>query len=329
MITSILIQRGYYGENSLIKSTSKKKKTPEKDDATKTVAQKKSAVISKAAPSPAKAPTKKPKKETAQKTQKEVAKPSSAQNTDTQKSPPPPKSKPAGEPKPAIEPKPVKEPTPVEETKSPTITYETPLPPATKEPIDKTLLIGAGCILFLFILIIGASMTNTSNYYIKEMPVGIEIWQGEFAPLGEKKIFTLPGIDAPKIKKVVYNKHDVNPLIFKHYIDKADALLIRPGIPDYQSIKTHLIQSQNYAINTEMTHAASRRLVAIDFNALLYRANVAASRKTVEGMEKSLDYLSQAGQLKLEPGQMDQVVAQQGRVKKILAGLQDAQNEGQ
>jgi hypothetical protein len=223
----------------------------------------------------------------------------------------------------------VEKPKPVEEAKSPTITYEAPLPPATKEPIDKTLWVGAGCIFFLFILIIGASMANTSNYYIKEMPVGIEIWQGKFAPLGEKKVVSLPGIDAPKVKKVVYNKHDVNPLIFKHYIDKADALLIRPGIPDYENIKAYLIQSQDYAINTEMAHAASQRLVAIDFNALLYRANVAASQKTVEGMTKSLDYLSQAGQLKLEPGQMDQVVQQTKRVKKILAGLQSVQNQGQ
>ena len=114
-------------------------------------------------------------------------------------------------------------------------------------------------------------------------------------------------------------------MIFSHYLNKADALLTRPGIPDYESIKTYLTRSQDYAVNAELAAAASKRLVAIDFNNLLYRASIVGGRQTVKDLEKALDYLAEASQLKLNANQLDQVTLQRKILQGMLAKLRKAE----
>ena len=206
-----------------------------------------------------------------------------------------------------------------------TVTYETPSGPSAGEPVDKTLLIVAGCILFLFLLIIGASASNSSRYYIKKMPMGIEIRQGKFAPLGEKKVIALPDIKAPEEQKAVYSRDEAYPLIFKHYLNKADALLAAPGMPDYENIKIHLTQAQNFAITNELAQAASQRLVAIDLHNLLYRAGVAQDRDTIADLEKALDYLSQTGRLELEPEQVERINRQRDTIRERLREFKEVE----
>jgi hypothetical protein len=295
------------GKNSLIKSTSKKKKKVETTKSTTT---------QKTNPEPETPPPSRAKVAASEK---------SAENAPNSKKKDHPKSstveKPGSEKStPALE-------STSSEPKSPavTITYDVPSEPATGDPMDKTLLITAGCILFLFILVIGASVSNTSRYYIKKKPMGIEIWQGKFAPLGEKKLIDLPDITAPEIEKAVFNRNDVYPLIFSHYLNKADALLTHPGIPDYESIKTHLIQAQNYAVTNELADAVSKRLVAIDFNNLLYRVNIASSRQSVEELEKALDYLAEASRLKLDTHQLNQVTRQREIIEEMLSELRKSE----
>ncbi len=294
------------GKNSLIKSTSKKKKMTKKSEETKSDITEKT--ISEPTPPM-------PKIDTGEKTVKNDS---------------PPAKK--AEPEPIIAEKPEvkKEPRP-QAAKAPkaepqaTITYDAPSEPDSGDPMDKTLLVVVGCILFLFILVIGASVSNTSRYYIKNMPMGIEIWQGKFAPLGKKMIIALPDITAPESEKTVFGRNEVYPLIFNHYLNKADAILARPGIPDYESIKAHLIRAQNYAVTNELADAASRRLVAIDFNNLLYRVNIASSRQSVEELEKALDYLAEASRLKLSSNQLNQVTQQRELIQEMLSTLRESE----
>ncbi len=294
------------GKNSLIKSTSKKKKVAEKSETTepvtteKLIAEPKTPPISKAA--------------TVKKTDKNVSPPAKKTNPE-----------PTSVEKPEIKNPPAQTSKVPEPDPQVTITYDVPPEPATGDPMDKTLLIAAGCILFLLILVIGASVSNTSRYYIKKKPMGIEIWQGKFAPLGERQLIDLPDITAPEIEKAVFNRNDVYPLIFSHYLNKADALLTHPGIPDYESIKTHLIQAQNYAVTNELADAVSKRLVAIDFNNLLYRVNIASSQQSVEELEKALDYLAEASRLKLDTHQLNQVTRQREIIQEMLLELRESE----
>jgi len=297
------------GKNSLIKSTSKEKEKIKKDKETEAVPEEKAAAKPPQQPAPKTAPVEKVEKtdkEVTKATQKKETKTPPAKKTDTEKKVPPSKPEPPKSPEPPV-----------------TVTYETPSGPSAGQPVDKTLLIVAGCILFLFLLIIGASASNASRYYIKKMPMGIEIRQGKFAPLGEKKVIALPDIKAPEEEKAVYSRDEAYPLIFKHYLNKADALLVAPGIPDYENIKTHLTQAQNFAVTNELAQAASQRLIAIDLHNLLYRAGVAQDRNTIADLEKALDYLSQTGRLELEPAQVERINHQRDTIRERLRELKE------
>ncbi|MEA3230212.1 MAG: hypothetical protein U9Q05_00445, partial [Thermodesulfobacteriota bacterium] len=302
------------GKNSLIKSTSKEKEKIKKDKETEAVPEEKAAAKPPQQPSTRTTPVEKTGKEVTKSTRKKDIKAPPVKKPATEKKAPPPKPEPPKAPEPPKTPEP-----PV------TVTYETPSGPNASEPVDKTLLIAGGCILFLFLLIIGASASNSSRYYIKKMPMGIEIRQGKFAPLGEKKVIALPDINAPEEQKAVYSRDEAYPLIFKHYLNKADALLTAPGIPDYENIKTHLTQAQNFAVTNELAQAASQRLVAIDLHNLLYRAGVARDRDTIADLEKSLGYLSQTGRLELEPEQVERINRQRDTIRERLRELKEVE----
>ena len=294
------------GKNSLIKSTSKKTKKVEKETKTEKIHEETRVASSppeKTSQPPAAVEPEKAAKPSSPKASAAPQKPKKADPVT--KTPTAPATPPA-----AVEP-------PV------TVTYDAPSEPTSGEAIDKTLLILAGCVLFLFILVIGASAANHSRYYVKKLPVGIEIQQGKFAPLGEKKIIALPDISAPEEEKTVYERNDVYPLIFKHYLNKADALLAAPGIPDYENIKAHLAQAQNFAVTNDLAQAAARRVTAIDLHNLLYRAGVAQDQDTVAALENALDYLAEAGRLEIESEQTEQINRQQDAIRERLRELKE------
>ena len=296
------------GKNSLIKSTAKEKKKVKKDNQTEAIPEEKAAAKPPLQPSPKTTTAPKIDKEVTKSTQKKAVKAPPVKKTVAEKKAPPSKPEPPKSPEPPV-----------------TVTYEKPSGPSTGEPVDKTMMIVAGCILFLFLLIIGASASNSSRYYIKKMPMGIVILQGKFAPLGDKEVIVLPDITAPEEQKSVYSRDEVYPLIFKHYLNKADALLAVPGIPDYENIKIYLTKAQNFAVTNELAQAASRRLIAIDLHNLLYRAGVAQDRDTVVDLENALDYLSAAGRLELEPEQVERINHQRETIRDRLRELKEVE----
>lgn len=297
------------GKNSLIKSTSKGNKSEEKKKAkkeTEEITPEKSMAESQQPSSPKPSSVKKTDKKEVKSTPKKTAEAPPEKKTDTPKKSPPPDPEPPKPPEPPV-----------------TVTYDSPTGAGAGAPMDKTLMVLAGCILFLFLLIIGASTSNCSRYYIKALPMGIEIERGKFAPLGKEKLIVLSDINAPETQKAVYRRDEVYPLIFRHYLNKADALLAAPGLPDYEEIKRHLSKAENYAVTNELAQAASRRLTAIDLNNLQYRAGVAQENDTIPELEKALDYLTQAGQLDLLPEQMERISLQRDVIRERVRELKD------
>jgi hypothetical protein len=128
------------------------------------------------------------------------------------------------------------------------------------DPMGKTIKIAAGCLAFLVLILIGASLCNTQKFYIKTAKNGVEIWQGRFSPKGEKQLVSLVGINMPAKVQKVYSKKDVYPLIFSYFLNKADALLYAPGIPDFAGVRCYIDLAQPYAITQELRDAATLRL---------------------------------------------------------------------
>ena len=156
------------------------------------------------------------------------------------------------------------------------IFHDQPVVPAKDaDPMDKTIKIAAGCLAFLILILIGASLCNTQKFYIKTVKNSIEIWQGRFSPKGEKKLVSLAGIKMPAKVQKVYSKKDVYPFIFSYFLDKADALLYAPGIPDFAGIRCYIDLAQPYATTQELRDAATLRLNSIAQTLLMYKADIA------------------------------------------------------
>ena len=178
-------------------------------------------------------------------------------------------------------------------------------PPAAEpeEPVNKAIkysLIGF-CVLIL--LIVGHSIRNTNKYYVLARHGAIEIWQGSFSPMGKELLLVMPGVQAPEKTKEIYRQSDVFPLIFNFYIEKAETLMDVPGSPDFVGIKKALNQAMTYAITTEMRKTAIAKIDSIDRMILVYKADAAAGRGTVDGLQDAQAYLNKAASLR--PGEIE------------------------
>ncbi|MDI6687166.1 MAG: hypothetical protein QME06_02975 [Desulfobacterales bacterium] len=152
-------------------------------------------------------------------------------------------------------------------------------------------------------LVIYSSFSNTNNYYIKTTGGAVEIHKGKFAPMSQELFIVLPGAQAPQSIKAVYSKEEVFPLIFNYYINKADAILDMPGMPDFDGIKFYLKKALSFGITDDLRKKAYARLNSIDMMILQYKADVAASKETVDGFKTALEYLKKAALLDLNADQ--------------------------
>jgi hypothetical protein len=160
--------------------------------------------------------------------------------------------------------------------------------------MDISIKIAAGCLAFLVLILLGTSFCNSQKFYIKPIKNGIEIWQGRFAPKGEKQLISLAGVKAPEKVKKVYSELDVYPLIFSYYLNKADAILEAPGIPDFEGMKYYINQAEPYAMTRELRDAADLRLNSMEKALLIYKAEIAASKGTISDLEAARDFLYKA-----------------------------------
>jgi len=212
------------------------------------------------------------------------------------------KKKPASKTE-APAPKPVK--TPIEKQPLPTaetIVTDAPasndgvLPPGTTsaDPAEKMLYYGGAGIVILVLIVIIASWMNTQHYYIKSNEGAVDIWQGTFAPKGAERLMSVPGLQLTEPIKDTYTANEVFPIIYQYYLDKADTLLNVPGMPDFDGVKEYLDKSLTYATTREMKTVIKDRLDAINLMVLLYKADVAASKNSLEALETAMAYLKEA-----------------------------------
>jgi hypothetical protein len=160
----------------------------------------------------------------------------------------------------------------------------------------------AGFVLVL-LLIIGTSFVNSGKYYLKTQGGVLEIWKGNFAPIGEDLYLSLPGVTAPEPLKDLYTKKEVFPLASQFYMDRADALLASGGVPDFESIQAELQKAAAYATTEDLQSQVASRLTVIELMTLLYRADVAASKGTSEDLAAAAAHLEQAARLNLDDAQ--------------------------
>jgi hypothetical protein len=208
-------------------------------------------------------------------------------------------------------------------------------PKQPSDPVDNTIKLVAAGLAFLILLVVGASASNSFKYYLAQNQGALEIWKGKFAPLGKKMVIALPGVPAPEPLEAVYSADDVYPIVFQHYIDKADTLLDVPGIPDFDGIKATLKTALEYGSTSSLRTIAYNRLDNIDRLILTYKAEVAASRGTIDDLKAAVGFLTDADQLTTDEAQQalnaQKIAAHEAAIAKLEeeAAAQQAEAEAE
>jgi colicin import membrane protein len=204
--------------------------------------------------------------------------------------------------------------------------YITIEPPKTKpqaDPVGRSVKWAAIVAGLLILMLLAVSANNSSKYYIKPKDDAIEIWKGAFSPKRNEFFMVLHGIRATEPIKPVYSKKEIFPMIFKYYVEKSDTLLEVKGLPDFEGIKKYLHQAEAYAVTGEMKTAVNERLNTIERMILLYKAEVAISRNTVDSLQSAIKILKEAGQLTsstIQSEEIEQKIAATREGIKALKG---------
>jgi hypothetical protein len=185
----------------------------------------------------------------------------------------------------------------------------------------------AGFVAFLFLVLIVASNANHSRFYLKSSEGGLVIRRGAFAPMGDRPFMVLPGVQAPETRQEVYGKSEVFPIIFRHQIDRADALLGTDDVPDFSAVQSLVEAAVPYAVTDEMREAAYARLDGIHFHLLLYKADVAARRGSPEDLERALALLEEAGRFNWGDERDDLVKARMESVQQQMSAMEAAEQK--
>jgi hypothetical protein len=196
------------------------------------------------------------------------------------------------------------------------------------DPMDKTIKFAAIAFGLIFIVLVLASISNSYKYYLLPADGAIEVWQGDFAPMGQKLLLSIPGGEMPQPAKSEYRKKEVFPLAFNYYISQADALAEVPGMPDFKGIKTYLHQALDYATDPAAMATANIRANTIELLVLLYKAQAAAGQETLVGLESAVDYLEEAAMLDIDATQLtlvEEKIKAVNKMKTELAALQAAE----
>jgi hypothetical protein len=209
------------------------------------------------------------------------------------------------------------------------VSYEVPAdkPKKAADPVEKGIKILAAGIALLILLIVGASYSNSGNYYLKSKDGALEIWKGRFAPLGEELMFSLPGVQMPEDVKPVYGKKEVYPLVFKYYIDKADALLQVEGLPDFEGIKAYVKKALAFSVSDKMRQLGVARLNNIDRLILIFKADVAASRATLDDLQAAMGYLKEADAISRDAADEALIKEKMKTVSEAMTALETSEAE--
>ncbi|MDA8141949.1 MAG: hypothetical protein M0036_25150 [Desulfobacteraceae bacterium] len=182
---------------------------------------------------------------------------------------------------------------------------ETSKPPT--DPVLRSAKIAVTVVAALVIMIVWASISNHAKYFVTVKKGAMEIWRGEFSPTGRQFFAILHGVQPDDSKREVYSREEIFPIIFNYYLEKSDALLEVSELPDYKSIIEYLEKAERFALNSEMRDAITVRLNNIQRLTLLYKADVDASKDTVESLSAAAAGLEQALRLTRDPVQADTI----------------------
>lgn len=193
--------------------------------------------------------------------------------------------------------------------------------PPTQEPKDKTLKYAIGAFVCVIAVILLASLSNSNKFYFKQNEKMVELWQGRFAPMGERRVasFSDPKIMEAVSKREVCTKKQTHAVLLDHFIKRADEILNTDETPNLKTVKSYLTLSSRYARSESEREAINVRLNSIRFLVLLGKADLALNKGTVPELEAAKGYLTQAISVASTDLQKDTLMKRLAAVEYALA----------
>jgi hypothetical protein len=165
-----------------------------------------------------------------------------------------------------------------------------------EEPMDKTLKYALGAFACVVGILLIASLSNSSKFYFNENKQMVELWQGRFAPMGEKLVtrFSDTKILEGLPSQESYTKKQAYGALFGYLVKQADDILNTGRTPDLKNVRSYLIQASKFAMSSSQRQAIRLRLNSINFLVLSGKADLALAKGAVADFETAKKYLTEA-----------------------------------
>jgi hypothetical protein len=161
-------------------------------------------------------------------------------------------------------------------------------------------------ILVLFFMLYMASSSNRSKFYLLDGKAGVEVWQGNFSPMGKSHMLTLMGMELPETEQAFYSQSEIDPLICSFYLDQASDVLSEDNIPNLVQVKDYLEMAYQFA-NEDIQRKIQKRLNGIDFMMFVLKADMAIQKGSEIDIEKAREYIEEAEDLAEKNYQKDMI----------------------
>jgi hypothetical protein len=94
-----------------------------------------------------------------------------------------------------------------------------------------------------------------------------------------------------------------------------------PGMPDFVGIKSYLNRALSFATTEQLRQTAHVRINQIDRMILFYKADVAATKGTRNGLEAALGYLDQVATLDPDDIETELIKKKKASIRELLNTL--------
>ncbi|ETR73187.1 MAG: hypothetical protein OMM_01154 [Candidatus Magnetoglobus multicellularis str. Araruama] len=151
-------------------------------------------------------------------------------------------------------------------------------------------------VLAIFVLLYIASGSNHSKYYLIDGKSGVEVWQGNFSPMGKSRVITMMGMDIPETTQESYTRFEIYPMICEFYIDQANDVMSEDNIPNLVQVREYLEMAHYYATE-EVQQKIQARLNGIDFMVFILKADMAIQKGSENDLDKARAFIEEANEL--------------------------------
>lgn len=172
--------------------------------------------------------------------------------------------------------------------------------PDNGEPPNNVLRMLIGCLVLIFVILLIASVLNSSNYYLKPTAAGLEIWRGKFSPTGNTLVETVPNVALSVPVESIYNRDQAMTVVYDYYMKRTAERSTVIGEPDFAAVVALYEQAKKYAPTPAQADIADSRLKTITAQSLISAADKAIVKTTPQNIDKALALLHEAAGLATE-----------------------------